>query len=309
MRLRLILTHLWLALALASGSARADDAAYPERAVTVIVPFPAGGRADLSARLLAMRLQAAWQQPVTVQNRPGAGGAIGARAVADARPDGYTLLFISSALVSAQYLVDKAPRVAEFQPLGIIDITYPVVVARKGLNLSLKNLAGAGNNLTMGTVPGASTQIAADGFLSLGKLAATRIPFKGESDTIAALLGGHIDLATAGWQTVQAHVKAGQLEALGVAAPARVSEFPAVPTLREQGMDLSLEFFQGLFAGKDVPRAIATRVEEAVARVMADDTMVRDMKNAGIVPRYMNVADSRALITRQDLQFRELASR
>ncbi len=307
------LVGLVLILAFAGLASAAQSDAFPSKPVTIVVTFPPGGRSDLSARILAGRFQKLWGQAVVVANRAGAGGTIGSRFVADAKADGYTILFTTSALISAQYLIEKAPRLEDFQALSVMEISYPVLVARKGLNLSLNNLAassaGAPTRFSIGFVPGATPQILTEALLSATKSDMTRVPFKGESEAVAALLGDHVDLFASSWATVQGHVKAGKLEPIAVASPVRQPDIPGVPTFREYGLDWTLEVFQAFFVPKATPRDIARQIEEAIKTVMDDPSLINDMKAIGLIPRYLDARQSESLMSKQNTQFKAVVDR
>lgn len=307
--------HLWaragfaVLLAFACAVGRADDAPFPNRSVTLVVTFPAGGRSDVTARLLASRLQAAWNVPVVVSNRPGAGGAIGSRFVAEARPDGYTLLFTTSALLSAQYAVPNAPRLSDFAPIGMVEFSYPVLVARKGLNLSLASLRARPQSaapLAIGMVPGATPQVLTDALIARTGMQATRVPFKGEAEMITALIGGHIDLATSSWAAVQNHASASTLEPVAIASPIRQPDVPGVPTLQEGGLDIVLEVFQAFFAPAGTPAPVVAALESSMAELMKDPTLAKDMKRLGLIPVWSGASASAAFMNRQDAQFKSV---
>ena len=192
---RELLAAALLALLLPMGAVQATT----RQTVNFIVPFPPGGRTDLTARLVTQHLAKHLGQSAVVVNKPGAGGVLGAKEVAGAAPDGYTLGIFSTAVVTAQYTVPTPTDLKDYAAIAVVNVD-PMALAVKfeAPWKTLKELVAHGSRnpgkLRIATIPGASGQIFAASFASAAKLQAIYVPFKGDSDGAASLAGGHIDV-------------------------------------------------------------------------------------------------------------------
>ena len=188
-------------LALAAADAAAQ-AAYPNKPVSLIVPFPAGGRTDLIARMVAQPLAEQLKVAAVVVNRPGASSVLGSQEVAQARPDGYTVGFFSSAAVTAQYTVPTPMNLADYELVSIVNVDPAAVAVQAGApwKTLAELVAFARKNpeqVRIGMIPGASAQIFAGGLAQAADIRMINVPFKGDADGAIALAGGHIEAHTA----------------------------------------------------------------------------------------------------------------
>ena len=265
------------ALALLLGCALAATAqaqAWPTRPVKLIVPYPAGGNSDIIGRLIADKLSQALGQSVVVDNRPGAGAMIGAQAAAKAAPDGYTLLLAPTAVVAITQHMRKLPfdPEAELLPIASLSSSYGVAAARADLPASnmAERLALARKDpgkLSFGSAgSGTATHIAGEIVNLRTGVRILHVPFKGSAEALNDLLAGRIDLIYDPIATAQA--KAGKLKILASTASVRHPEFPAVPTLKEQGIDFPGGSWFGLFAPRGTPPEILRRVAAEAERAM-----------------------------------------
>ena len=254
---------------------------FPNRPITLIVPFPPGGVADNVARPVALALGKQLGQPVIIENKQGAGGGIGMAQVAKAKADGYTLLLALSSIS----IIPEADKVLGRAPLFTLDQltpiarftadpvvlavrtesqwkTYAEFIAYAKANPKKINYGSSGNYGTMhvpmemlGSVSGASF---------------THVPFTGAAPAITALLGGSLDAVASGPSTVVQHVKAGKLRVLANWGPERHPALPDVPTLRELGVTVEFAQWAGLFAPSGTPEAVVNALRKA-SREMQDD--------------------------------------
>ena len=254
---------------------------YPNRPITLIVPFPPGGVADNVARPVALALGKQLGQSVIIENKQGAGGGIGMAQVARAKPDGYTLLLALSSIS----IIPEADKVLGRAPLFTLDQLTPVArftadpvvlavraespwktyaefIAYAKANPKKINYGSSGNYGTMhvpmemlGSATGASF---------------THVPFTGAAPSVTALLGGSLDAVASGPSTVVQHVKAGKLRVLANWGPERHPALPDVPTLREQGVAVEFAQWAGLFAPGGTPEPVLAALRRA-ARDMQDD--------------------------------------
>lgn len=250
---------------------------WPARAVRIIVPFPAGGSADLLPRLVGEKLAAKWGQRVIVENRPGAAGNIGAEAVFKADPDGYTLLsapppplvinkllYPTLAFDSAQFVpvsvIAAIPNVLLVHPkTGVNTVQELIELARA--NPGKLNYASQGN--------GTTSHLTAELFKTMaGGLAIAHIPYKGTAPALADLLSGQVDMMCDNLGVSLAHVRSGKLRALGVGSARRVAALPDVPALGETLPGLVAVAWFGIVAPPKTPLAIAEKISADVAETL-----------------------------------------
>ena len=252
---------------------------YPAKPIRVIVPFAPGGNVDITARLVAPGLQEALGQPVVVENKPGAGGTIGADAVAKAAPDGYTLLMGSNSTFSvAPSLYPKNPYnpLADFAPVAMIAsapfvlVVNPAVAARDARELVALAKASPGK-LTMSSAgTGSSNHLVGEFFQEISGARFTHIPYKGSGQALTDLMGGQVNLHFDQITSAASHIQAGKLRALMVTARERVPMLPDVPTAAQAGYPaFEATNVTGLIAPAGTPREIVEKLNAAVQKVIA----------------------------------------
>src|SRR5262245_63149759 len=261
------------AIALVAGAAGAAHAqGYPDRPIKLVVPFPAGGATEATARLVAQRLQASLGQSVIVENQGGAGGTIGSRQVARAAPDGYTLLMGSIGTFGSQpllYRLDYDPHKA-FVPVATLVIDKIVLVAGPSLRIKtvdeLVQYARANpGKLNYGNAIGIGPQLVAELFKIKSGTNIVHIPYRGGAPMIADLVAGQIDLTINGKSVLLPHIQAGKLRALAVTGPQRWPDLPDVPTLVEAGyLDAPYDALFGVVAPKGTPAPISDKLNAAI---------------------------------------------
>jgi tripartite-type tricarboxylate transporter receptor subunit TctC len=267
---------------LAAPLARAED--FPSRPVHVLVPFPPGGGTDALARIMGPYLSKVWDQPVIVENNPGASGHIGADYVAGSPADGYMLLMSSTASLTPKN-VDK------FVPVTLVSASpYVVVVNPKVPASSIAELvAYAKKNpgkLTFGSSgTGAASHLAGELFKSMAGVEMLHVPYKGTGQAVKDLLGGQIDVMFAPGETVMPQVKAGRLRALAVTSARRATAIPDLPTVAEAGVPgyEAIGWF-GLLAPAATPKAIVEKVSRDANAVLADPEVRAKMLALGAEP-------------------------
>ena len=277
-----------LALALvAAAPAGAAVAQYPERPVTMIVPFPPGGVADTVARPVAEALGAALKQPVVIENRAGAGGAIGMAHVAKSKPDGYTVLLALSSLVvlpEADKVLGRAPafQVSDLKPVArfTADPTVLVVRAESPWKTYAEFIAAAKaapGKINFGSSGNYGTMHIPMAMLMLGTdVKMTHVPYTGAGPAIVGLLGGQVDALATGPATIVQHVQAGKLRALAHWGEGRLASLPDVPSLKELGLPIDFAQWSGLFVPAETPESVVGRLREA-GRTAGADPKVREV--------------------------------
>jgi len=302
------------ALSLFAVLIQAPDASaqtFPAKAITLIVPFPAGGRTDLTARAVAEAMKDDLRQPIVVVNKPGASGVLGAKEVAAAAPDGYTLGLFSTGFLTAQYTVPTPTTVKEYEFVSLINFD-PAALAASSINgwTSLAQVIAAGKakpkSLRIGINPGNSAHIFASAFVKAVGLDVIFVPFKGGSERATAIAGGHIDLDFDIVAPMKPLLDAGKLRVLGVAAERRVDLYPQIPTFKEQGVDLLVYSWHGIFAPKGTPAPVLATIDASVQRISRNAKFLANMENLLLGVRYMNRQDFAGFFADQDAQFRPL---
>lgn len=268
----------------ASGVAMAQAAPFPERAVTIVVPFPPAGGADTLARILSTRQSAVWKRPVIVENRPGASGHIGAAHVAKSAPDGYTLMMSSTASLTQD-------NVAQFAPIALVSAS-PYVVAvnpKLGVKTIAELIAHAKSHpgkLTFGSSgKGSASHLTVELFKQMAGVDMLHVPYKGTGQAVSDLLGGAIDLMFAPGQTVLPHVKAGKLQALAVTSAVRAKASPDLPTVAEAGLPgyAAVGWF-GLLAPAGTPKAALSKLSADFSVALQDPAIEKTMLASGAEP-------------------------
>lgn len=293
-----------LAAALLAGStlAAAQSPAWPSRPITLVVPFPPGGLADIVARPVAEALTRELGQSVVIENRAGAGGGIGMSYAAKSKPDGHTLLMALSSLTvlpEADVILGRAPMfaLADLRPIARFTADPTVLAVRADSpwktvkefvedarkRPSAINYGSSGNYGTM-HVP--MEILAQEAGIKL-----THVPFTGAGPAVVALLGGQIQAVSSGPATVLQHVKAGKLRVLGHWGTGSLASMPEVPALKDVGFNAEYAQWSGLFIPAGVPEPIAQRLRTA-ARNAAQDARVREVINgAGSPILYQDTPD------------------
>ena len=306
---------LGLALALATGLAQAQP--FPSRPVRIIVPFPAGGTTDIAARIVAQRMQESMGQPVLVENRGGAGGTIGADAVAKAAPDGYTLLMhnITFPLASVSLaLQNRLPYNVDSDFAGIsIAVNVPLVITANP-QVPVKDLRELAALLKKdpqlkysygSTGPGSFMNVIGEAFKREAGVDMTHIPLKGAAPLKQELLAGRLQIGGDQLSSSLAEIKTGKLKALATNSSRRIPELPEVPTVRELGYPaLEADGWNGLFAPAKTPKEIIERLQkETVAAVRHPDSVKR-FADLAAEPVGSSSAEQDAILRRQIAQFR-----
>jgi tripartite-type tricarboxylate transporter receptor subunit TctC len=292
---------------------------YPSKPIKMIVPFSAGGTTDIVARLVAQRMSETMGQPVTVDNRAGAGGAIGADAVAKAAPDGYTILMhnITFPLSSvAQTLANRSPFNAETDFAGISIAVYVPFVFTANPSVPAKDLRELGAYLRANknqqynygsTGPGSAMHVLGEAFKKEAKVDMVHIPFKGAAPLKQELLAGRIQLGGDQLSSSLGEIRSGTLKAMATTASKRIASLPDVPTVRELGFPgLELEGWNGLFAPAKTPKEIIDRLQREVMAAVHHPDVVKRLNELGAEAVGSAPAAQDAMLRQQMNQFRDI---
>jgi tripartite-type tricarboxylate transporter receptor subunit TctC len=289
---------------------------FPSKPIKIVVPFPAGGTTDIVARLIAQRMSETMGQPVTVENKGGAGGAIGADAVAKSAPDGYTMLMhnITFPMSSvSQTLAGRSPFNVDTDFAGVsISVYVPFVftasptVPAKDMRELAQLLRTQKLNYNYGsTGPGSAMHVLGEAFKKEAKVEMEHIPFKGAAPLKQELLAGRLQIGGDQLSSSLAEIKAGTLKALATTASKRIPSLPDVPTVRELGFPgLELEGWNGLFVPAKTPREIIDRLQRESAAAVRHPDVVKRLAELGAEAVGSNGAAQEEMLKRQMDQFR-----
>jgi len=292
---------------------------YPARPIRIIVPFPAGGTTDIIARLVAQRMSETIGQPAVVENRGGAGGSIGADAVAKAAPDGYTILMANITLPLASVALAQANRApydvdTDFAGISIaanvpfVITAHPSVPAndlREFVTLLQKDRTLKYNYGSTG--PGSIMNVIGEVLKRDEKIEMAHIPLKGAAPLKQELLAGRLQLGGDQLSSSLAEIRRGALKALATNAPKRLAVLPEVPTVRELGIaKLEIEGWNGLFAPAKTPRGIIARLQRETAAAVHHPDSVKRLTDLAAEPVGSTSAEQDAVLRRQVAQFRPI---
>ena len=286
---------------------------YPDKPIRFVVPFSPGGGTDTQARAIAQRLSQTFGQTVLVDNRPGAGGSVGAEIVVRSEPDGYTLIMVSGSYGAnaALYQLRYDP-IGDIQPIALIGTTglllsvHPSVpvksvgefIAHAKANPGKLNFGSAGT--------GGLGHLAGEVFKLETKVNAVHVPYKGSAPTMTALLAGEVQFSFSSMVPSIPHVRAGRLRGLGVTTAQRSPALPDLPTIAETVPGYEVTHWYGLWGPRRLPKAILTRWNREVSGVLQLDDVKKRLANEGMVPGGGSVEAFEKFLRRQVEKWRKV---
>jgi len=312
--LKRVFTALTLALALPLS---AFAQAYPSKPIKMIVPFPAGGTTDVVARIIAQKMTESMGQPVTVDNKGGAGGNIGADLMAKSAPDGYTIMMhnLSFPLAAvAQALANRAPFNIDTDFAGVSIAVYVPFIWTASPSVPAKDLKELANLLKNNkslqynygsTGPGSTMHVLGEAYKKDAGINMEHIPFKGAAPLKQELLAGRLQIGGDQLSTSLAEVKSGTLRALATTASKRIPGLPDVPTVKELGFpNLELEGWNGVFAPAKTPKDIIDRLNKEIVAAVKHPDVVKRLNEMGAEGVGSTPAAQDAILRKQMDQFR-----
>ena len=298
-------------LALVS-TAQAQELPFPQRGpLEITVLFPAGSSADVTARMLADGMTKALGQRVLVVNRPGAGGAIGYRYVAQQKPDGYALVWNSNSISTTYHSGQLEFDYKAFDAVARVLVESVVVAVRsdarwKSLPDLIAEAKAKPKTISVGhSGIGSHTHISLAALFSATGVQVNEIPF-GAAQVVPSLLGGHVDAVVQLPAALSAPVKQGQVRMLAALIPNRDPALPDVPTAREQGVDVSLEAWRGIAVPKGTPRGAISMLERSIKAAVESAEFQKNSENVGVRPAFAGTDEFSALISREDAELSRL---
>lgn len=287
------------------------NASYPEKAVKIIIPFPAGAAADNAMRVVGKKLSDIWGQPVVIENKPGVPGL---QAGASAQPDGYTLIMgAGSNFVTGPLINSKLPYSAtkDFSPVGRVLINVPILTVHPSLQVkSVKDLIahakknpGILNYSSSGI--GSPNHLAMEMFQGMSDTKLVHIPYKGASPSVNEMLAGHVEVGINAVPSVIQHIKTGKLIALAVASAKRDRNLPDVPTISEAGLTgFEYEIWYALFFQAKVPAEITQKVSKDLQKAVMDPEVSRQLLTQGAEPSPLTSTELATFIERDIVRWK-----
>jgi tripartite-type tricarboxylate transporter receptor subunit TctC len=300
-----------------AGAAIAQS--YPTRLITIVVPFPPGGNSDLVVRFLADRLSSSLGQPVIVENRPGgAGGTVGARAVASAPPDGYTLLYSSPGplvVASAIYKNLGYDPLKSFAPIATIMSSPQMLVVNPTVPVTsiqeLVSYAKASPGKTTFASPGFGTQphLLGEMFKLMTSINIVHVPYKGPAPAITDLLAGQVDIYFETIALILPHVNAGKLRAIAIADEMRSPDLPAVPTTMESGFPkLQATFWAGVVAPANTPASIVGKLNMTINEILTSPEPKANLAKLNARPKIGSPQDFAAFMAAESQKWTQVVN-
>lgn len=294
------------------------DTAYPSRPIQLVIPFPPGGATDIVGRIIAKALGDRLGQPITSDNRAGAGTIIGATYVAKAVPDGYTLLISSGTTFTVNpALQPKLPYdpTKGFDAIGLVCRTGLILLAHKDVAANnvaefislVKAAPDKYSYASFGT--GTTSQFAGELMLHATGTKITHVPYKGSAPAMNDLMGGQVPFSVDTVSAAIPQLKAGKIKAIGVMTAKRSAALPGVPTFAEGGFDLDSSTWIAVFAPRGLPAAVRMRLDKALADAVAAPDVREKLVATGFEPRHIDGAGVDALIQKEMPLMRAIAAR
>ena len=289
---------------------------FPAKPIKLVVPFPPGGLIDTMARLIGPRLAQELGQAVVIENKPGAGGNLGASEVARSTPDGYTLLMASPPLTISPALYAAMPyKPEQIVPVGLIGRVPNVLLVnpKSGINsvaellAKAKSMPGKMNYASNGN--GTSLHLSAELLKSTTGTFITHIPYRGAAQAVTGLIAGEVDMMFENLPSVIGQIQGGSVKALAVTTRRRNKTIANVPTLAESGLpDFDVSAWYGLAAPAGTPAAIIARLEQALDKITRDAEIVRTMESRGADVSFLNAQLMGAFMSADAAKWKRVAS-
>lgn len=290
---RTLIGALGAAPAFLALPAAAQDAAFPNRPLRILLAFAPGGGTDLIARTVASAMQGVLGQPVVVENRPGAGGNIATEAAATARPDGYTILMGNHGPMSVNVSLFRNMRIdpeQALEPIGLVaDAPLVVVVGPKSKAQNLQELLAeiraANGQSTYGSASnGSASHLAAALMLQMAGLRAEHVPFRGAAPALTDVVAGHLDFMITTLPSVVGLINGGQVRPLAVTGETRMAVLPNVPTVADTIPGYKATAWYGLLVPKGTPAEIKARLFAAMRQALTNEDVIRRLRDEGAEP-------------------------
>ncbi len=291
---------------------QAQEAPFPKRGnIEIVVLFPAGSSADVTARLLAQGMSRQLGANVIVVNRPGAGGAIGYKYVAAQKPDGYTLVWNSNSISTTFHSGQSTIDYRAFEAVARVLAESPLLAVKadarwKNLNEFIADAKAHPGKITVANSgTGSHTHISAAALFKAAGVDIIDVPY-GAAQVVPSLLGGHVDAMLQLPGALAGHVKGGSMRLLASLTANRDPSLPEVPTALEQGVNVSLEAWRGIAAPKGTPRPVIAALENAIRKTAEDPDFIKGSENLNVRPAFAPAAEFGEMIAKEDAEMARL---
>ncbi|MET3506460.1 tripartite tricarboxylate transporter substrate binding protein [Halalkalibacter oceani] len=289
-----------------------NELAYPEKEISVIVPWAVGGGTDAIARQIASFMEQELDSPVVIVNREGGGGVVGFREIAEAEPDGYTIGFISNSLLLQKYSSQTYQDYEAFEAITLVNEDPASLTVKAdapwetAADFIEEAKSNPGNFRISNSGPGGIWHVSALKLASDNGVEFSHVPYDGGNPAAVAAAGGFVEATTVSAAEMQSLVNAGELRILGVAGEERLPQFPDVPTLREQGVDTSIGVWRGFVAPKGTPQEIIEVLDAAITKAMETEEYQTFMNTGGYGIRHASTTDFASFMDEEDANYNEL---
>lgn len=287
---RTMLRGAVLALSTLAGLASAPAWAYPTKPITIVVPTAPGGGNDAMARLIGQRMAALLGQPVVVENKAGAHGSIASEQVVRAAPDGHTLMlgYIATHAMNPALQKLRYDPVQDFEPIGLIGTSATVLVAHpqagfKDAKDLIQQVKAKADKITIATAGnGTAPYFAAELFQMTLGVSVVSVPYKGSAPAMTDTMAGQTQLMFPSLFSAMPHIKSGKLQAVAIAGNRRAPQLKDLPTLKENGVDVDVTQWYGLFAPAKTPKPLVQKLNETLNQILREPEMVQKLNQQGI---------------------------
>lgn len=287
-------------------------AKYPKKVIKLIVPWSPGGSGDMTCRILAAQMEKDLGKPVVVKNMPGAGSMVGARALANSKPDGYTLGFLGISAVIAQYTSVSPVMMKEYKVVsGVINPSLVLLVNSKTPWKTLEEFVafakenpGKIKNGNAGA--GVIDHLYSSEFAKKADVRFTQVPYKGWGPSLAALAGGHIDSMFVAIGPAKAMIDAGKIRPVAIAANERHPSYPDIPTMKEGGVDITMPFWESIVIPAKTPDHVITILDKAIHKAFDDPDTMKKIKDSGLDVSYLDTLETTRLRTLSDSSIKNM---
>lgn len=291
---RMIVVLSVLMIALPAFTPHAGAADFPNKTISLIVPWSPGGSGDMTCRILASHMEKVLGESVIVKNMPGAGSMVGAKALADAAPDGYTLGFLGISAAIARYTSVAPVMMDQYKAVsGIINppLTLMVNADRPWKTLDAFVTYGRENpgklrNANAGA--GVIDHLYSSEFGRVAGVQFTQVPYKGWGPSLAALSGGHVDCMFVAIGPAKPMIQAGKIRMIAIAGEERHPNYPDLPTMKENGVDITMPFWESIVVPAGTPGDVIDVLDGAIQKSFADPGIQKRIKDSGLDIQYMN---------------------
>jgi len=307
-----ILVSLLMVVGAIGVLASPASAKFPEKTITLIVPWSPGGSGDMTCRILAAQMEKELGQPVVVKNMPGAGSLVGAKGLVDAAPDGYTLGFLGISAAIAQYTSVSPVMMSEYKAVsGIINPSLFLLVNAASPWKTLKDFvsyakANPGKIKNGNAGAGVIDHLYSSDFGKVAGVEFTQVPFKGWGPSLAALAGGHVDSMFVAIGPAKAMIGAGKIRPIAIAAEERHPAYPDIPTMKEGGVDITMPFWESIVVPAKTPDNVVKILDEAIRKSFQDPGTVKKIKDSGLDVTYMDTEGIAKLRAQSDAKVKQM---